>query len=249
MIHKWGAQSMKFTKQIVLIITIIFLIGTLQIAGAWYDQTHVAIAKAAGYDRWFNAAAADTTRLKAEYIEKNNHYYNNYADVPVTDKLVLSQVRLYDSPNDPEGHLYGAIVAAIQKYREGKKFDKEHHLAFASHYIGDLSQPLHNMPYDEFNQTRHSKNDGIVNKGILDNSEKITKNMYEIKLNPAEFDADLAKEIARIANLSRLLGIKIKSENRNMSRDEAYIQLGHSASLLKAVLKVVKPQSIDEEAE
>ena len=240
---------MKLIRISLLCFTMILLSILSSPAHAWYDQTHLAIAKAAGYDRWFNAGAADIVRTKAEYIEKNNHYYNNYADVPVTDKLILSQVKLYDSPNDPEGHVYGAIIAAIQKYREGKKFDKENNLAFAVHYIGDFSQPLHNVQYDEFNQTRHGRNDGIVNKGILDNIDKIAKNMYEIKLNPVEFDADLAKEIARIANISRSLGAKIKSENRNMTKDEAYIQLGHSASLLKAVLKVVKPQTVEADEE
>jgi hypothetical protein len=112
-------------------------------------------------------------------------------------------------------------------------------MAFAVHYIGDLSQPLHNLPYDGFNRAHHSANDGIVDDGILDKIGEIEKNMYEIKLRPDHFEEDLAKEIARIANISRQLGIKLRAENRNMTREEAYIQLGHSASLLKAVMSVM----------
>ena len=60
--------------------------------------------------------------------------------------------------------------------------------------------------------------------------------MYNIKLRTDHFEEDLAKEIARIANISRLLGLKLRSEDRNMTKEEAYTQLGYSASLLRAVI-------------
>jgi hypothetical protein len=47
-------------------------------------------------------------------------------------------------------------------------------------------------------------------------------------------------DIARIANLSRKLGYRLAKEDRNMTPEEAYVQLGHSASLLKAVLQHYK---------
>ena len=47
---------------------------------------------------------------------------------------------------------------------------------------------------------------------------------------------DLATEVARIANLSESLGEKLERENRLMTKAEAYNQIGHSASLLKAIL-------------
>ncbi|MBI4685051.1 MAG: hypothetical protein HY755_07610 [Nitrospirae bacterium] len=61
--------------------------------------------------------------------------------------------------------------------------------------------------------------------------------MYAIKLRTEHFDEDLSKEIARIANISRKLGLKLRAENRDTTRDEAYVQLGHSASLLRSVLR------------
>ena len=64
--------------------------------------------------------------------------------------------------------------------------------------------------------------------------------MYTITLRDNRFEADLAREIARIANISRKLGYKLRADNRDMTPDEAYIQLGHSASLLRAVLKRFK---------
>jgi hypothetical protein len=63
--------------------------------------------------------------------------------------------------------------------------------------------------------------------------------MYQIKLRPTHFEEDLAKEISRVANLARQLGYKLKKEDRDLTKEEAYSQLGQSASLLKAVLKYV----------
>jgi hypothetical protein len=51
-----------------------------------------------------------------------------------------------------------------------------------------------------------------------------------------ENENDLAREIARIANISRQLGLRMEKENRDMTPDEAYRQIIHSASLLRAVL-------------
>ena len=48
------------------------------------------------------------------------------------------------------------------------------------------------------------------------------------------------KEIARIANLSMKLGYQLEKENRMLTKEEAFVQLGHSASLLKAILEYVK---------
>jgi len=201
----------------------------------------MAVAKAAGYANWFNAAGADITKIKAGAIEEKNHYYNNYNNTPVTDKVVLDQVKAYNSPSDDEGHLYGAIIASLRDYQKIEAAGKyaEYHMAFAVHYIADLSQPLHNVPYDEFNKTHHAANDGIVDDDILDKIKQIENNMYDIKLSRDSFESDLAKEIARIANISRRLAIRMKAENRDMTKEEAYIQLGHSASLLKAVLNTL----------
>jgi hypothetical protein len=234
-------RSMKKQLNILLLSVLVVPSST---SYAWHDKTHIAIAKAAGYQYWFNAAGADITKIKAGDIEEKNHYYNNYENTAITDKRVIDQIKRYNSPSDEEGHLYGAIIAALRDYRKKKTSGKyaEYPMAFAVHYIGDLSQPLHNIPYDHFNKTHHSVNDGIVDEDILDKINEIEKNMYEIKLTKVNFEEDLAKEIARIANISRQLGTKLKSDNRNMTKEEAYVQLGHSASLLKAVLNDLQGQ-------
>jgi hypothetical protein len=194
----------------------------------------VAIAKAAGYKKWFNAAGADMIKVKANRIEKFNHFANNPRGTAVTAQMVLRQVKAYNRSGDPHGHLYGAIIAAVRDYLKEKKSGKygEYHLAFAAHYIGDLSQPLHNTLYDDYNRKHHAATDAIVNAEVLDHLDRIK--IHEIHIRS---EADLAREIARIANRAMTLGYRLEAENRMLTRREAYAQLSQSASLFKAVLR------------
>lgn len=230
-------RSLLFKRSIGILILLSLCLCTTP-SYSWHDQTHLAIAKAAGYKYWFNATGADITKIKAGDLEGLNHFFDNYENVIVTEKLIFDQVKHYNDPNDKEGHLYGAIIASLRDYKNVKATGKyaEYHMAFAAHYIGDLSQPLHNIAYDGFNKAHHNDNDGIVENEVLDKCAEIKKHMYNIKLRTDHFEEDLAKEIARIANISRQLGLKLRAENRNMTKEEAYAQLGHSASLLKAVM-------------
>lgn len=207
-------------------------------AFGWHDETHMAVAKAAGYHKWYNAAGADMAKIKAGSIESYNHFYNNLSNIDITPSFILKQTGRYNNPRHEEGHLYGAIIASLREYKNAIETGKyaEYHLGFCAHYITDLSQPLHNIPYDDFNRRFHSANDGIVNNVILKNVQSITDRMYEIRIRPDHIEKDLAREIARIANISRELGNALKREKRIMTEEEAFKQLGHSASLLKAVL-------------
>jgi hypothetical protein len=201
-------------------------------APAWHDETHLAVARAAGYAKWYNAACADMAKLKAKDIEAHNHYVNHPPGTTVTPAMVLRQAVRYDSV-DPGGHLYGAVIAAVRAYAAERARGKygEYHLAFAAHYLGDLSMPLHNMAYDDFNRRNHAAMDGVVNDTVLENWRQIR--VYPITIRS---EKDLAREIARLANLSRSLGETLRAEDRLPTREEAYEQLGHSASVLRAVL-------------
>ena len=225
--------------KLIIFLLNLFIVTNLSTAFGWHDETHLAIAKAAGYSKWYNAVGADITKTKAGSIEFYNHYFNNNNNVEVNPEMVLSQVNKYNNRGDKEGHLYGAIIASLRGYKKTVEAGKypEYHIAFCAHYAGDLSQPLHNTPYDDFNKTHHVVNDGLVENEVLKNIARIEKNMYPVNLNPKHFEEDLSREITRIANLSRTLGYKLRTENRDMTREEVYIQLGHSASLLKAILK------------
>jgi hypothetical protein len=88
------------------------------------------------------------------------------------------------------------------------------------------------------NRTRpRSRCTRIVNDEVLDNLDKIKVYPIEIKT-----EQDLAREIARIANQELVLGYKLEDEGRMLTREEAYQQLSHSASLFKAVLEYVGAQ-------
>lgn len=206
---------------------------------AWHDETHIAIAKAAGYEKWFNAAGADITKIKAGDVEKKNHYVNNPPGTVVTAEMVLNQADSYNKPLDLKGHLYGAIIASIREYQTTTLTEKyaEYHLAFCAHYVGDLSQPLHNTLYNEYNQKNHSATDGIINDEVFYNRPLIE--IYPIEIRSEE---DLAQEIARIANLSLNLGYRLEKEGRMLSRSKAYEQISHSASLFKGILKFIGKQ-------
>ena len=202
---------------------------------AWNDETHLALSKVAGYKKWYNSAGADITKIKAGKLEENNHYHNNHRGTIVTTETVLSQVDRYDTL-DSDGHLYGAIIASLRRYKEEIERGKygAYHLAFCAHYVGDLSQPLHNTRYNPFNQKNHRATDRIVDDEALANLEKMT--LYPITITS---EMDLAKEIARIANLSMSLGYRIEDEARMLTKAEAYQMLSHSASLLRAILDYV----------
>ena len=223
----------------ILLSFVLIIVFTSSPAFAWIDNTHLAIVKVTGYEKWYNAAGADIAKIKAGNIEKFNHHFNNNNNAEITPALVLAQVSRYNDANEPEGHLYGAILAALKEYNSstiGKKY-AEYHIAYCAHYIGDLSNPLHNVSYDELTKSSHLTNDSIIDAEVLDNLPRIKEKMYPVILRPDNFEADLAGEIARIASISRQLGLKMKSKNRDMTKEEAYIQIGHSASLLQAVLK------------
>jgi hypothetical protein len=227
-------KSMHF---IITLLTFIFLIGFADSSYPWHDETHIAIAKTTGYKKWYNATGADMAKLKAGKVERQNHYVFNPPGTVVTPEMALRQIKKYNKTNDIRGHLYGAIIASVRDYLKEKQMGKygEYHLAFCSHYVGDLSQPLHNTMYNSYNRKNHVTLDGIINDEVLDNIDKIK--IYHIKI---ESEEDLANVIARIANLSIEKGYQIQDEKRLLTKQEAYEQISYSASLFKAILRYVE---------
>lgn len=222
---------------VITLLSIFFVISFYGNSYPWYDEIHIAIAKVAGYKKWYNTTGADMAKLKAGNVEKQNHYVNNPRGTTVTPEMVLQQIKKYNKTNDPTGHLYGAIIASVRDYLKAKhtgEYD-EYHLAFCAHYVGDLSQPLHNTLYDSYNRKYHKTTDGIINDEVLDNMDRVK--IYPIKIKSEE---DLANQIARIANLSLKKGYQIEDEKRLLTKDEAYEQISHSTSLFKAILQYVE---------
>ncbi len=228
---------MKAKYSIITILALSLVIGFTENSYPWHDETHMAIAKAAGYKKWYNSAGADMIKAKAMGIERPNHYVSTPRQTRVTPEMVLGQIKNYNKKSDITGHLYGAIIASIRDYLKQKHKGKygEYHLAFCAHYVGDLSQSLHNTLYNAYNRKNHSTTDGIINDEVLDTVDKIK--IYPIKIKSEQ---DLAEQIARIANLSIQKGYQIEDENRLLTQEEAYVQIGHSTSLFSAILIYVE---------
>ncbi len=209
----------------------------------WHNKTHLSIAKAAGYQDWFNAAGADMVKIKANCgngnIEQPNHYSNNPKGKNIDAKMVLNQAERYNDPLDKKGHLYGAIIASLREYQKVSLTGKygEYHLSFCAHYVGDLSMPFHNTEYEGFAKKNHTNVDALVENEVWDNSSRIR--IYPITITA---EKELALEIARIANISKKLGYKLVEEKRLPTKKETYEQLSHSASLFKAILNYVNLQ-------
>jgi hypothetical protein len=212
------------------------LVTTAAPAAAWYEETHLAIAKTSGYAKWYNAAAADIAKAKMGVREGHNHYHMSPHGTVITPEMVLGQARKYDRI-DPDGHLYGAIIASLRDYLEARAMGRfaENQMAYLIHYVGDLSMPLHHSPSNAFSRKNHAANDGIIEHEVLANLDKIR--IYDLSIGS---ERDLAVAVARIANLSKALGQKLEKEDRLMTREEAYAQISHSASLLKAILRYTR---------
>jgi hypothetical protein len=243
-------------------ITLAILLYICSPALAWNDATHMAVVKAAGLDNYaYLAVGADMAKEKSGGHEEGNHYRNNAKGVKVTADMVLDQVRDYNSSSKDKGHLYGAIIAALTQYREYKNNGRyvSYPLGFAAHYIGDLSMPLHNTEYNDFNKANHRANDGVIEGGEDEATDvKVARIAAEIRKRMAgrpayrlprakddvmKFNRELAKKIAEIANKSIALGYAMqdsKPQKTLMSADDAYGQLAESAALLKAAFAALQ---------
>ena len=123
---------MKINKILAVTLLLELVVALLpSTSSAWYDETHLTIAKVAGYEKWFNAAGPNVAKLKLGGKEGHNHFVNNPSGTVVTPEMVLGQVERYNQ-KDPTGHLYGAIVASIRDYIEAKKKGRyaEYHFAY-----------------------------------------------------------------------------------------------------------------------
>jgi len=215
---------------------------------AWHDATHMAV-------------GADMAKEKAGQIEARNHYNNTPRGVRITPEMVLAQVTDYNKPGDSDGHLYGAIIAALNNYllRGSSGKYAMYPLGYAMHYLGDLSMPFHNIAFDSFNKMNHAANDGIIeSSGPCEESTEakvarlaagIRKRMEDLPVikisrEVTGFNKELAMHIAAIANKASVLGYAMADEappRMRLTEEEAYQQLAQSARLLQSVAGALLP--------
>lgn len=227
-------------RSIIHILLLGCLLGNAASAFAWHDRTHMAVVEAAGVPKMaYLAVGADMVKEKFPN-EQLNHFCNNLKGAVISPKMVLDQEAFYNEAESESGHLYGAINAALDNYREGTKVLSKYALyplGYAMHYIGDLSMPLHNIEFTRFNRANHGMNDGVVDsEPQLVNEIRSRMANYKIKIDPQKFRESLAVQIAQIAVKSVALGYHLQDSNTPvMSKIAAYEQLAQSAALLRAV--------------
>jgi hypothetical protein len=73
----------------------------------WFDETHVAIARVAGYSKWFNAVGPDMIKEKMGNREGHNHFVNNYRGMDVMPGMVLAQAEKYKQARPQWTSLWG----------------------------------------------------------------------------------------------------------------------------------------------
>jgi hypothetical protein len=200
---------------------------------SWDKLTHIMIGKFACFILSDSLGFPDDNK-KNDETTRNDHYSNLAKDSTITTLFIKHGLKLFNSDSENYhngGELYSAIIHYVRDYIRTKN---KINLVFAGHLIGDLSNPLHNIVYDDFNKLHHKYNDDIL-KNCKKWTSKITyKNMYIYN------EADLIRHITNIAKSSQKLGYKLEKKNRDMTCREAKIQISQSISLFRAVLNYVQ---------
>lgn len=218
---------------------LITLYCTAGVSG-WHDRAHISIMEASKIPYSSCLAIAPDILVTKWPTEAGNHY-TFIPGTKITTSDVLAQVGLYDK-EDTQGHLYGAVVASTNIVRSklinGTRPDYSY--SFLAHYVGDLSQPLHNSPYDEFNIANHNRIDGIVDK-LPNLTKRVAACITPLHI---QNDYELLGAVARLADNAKAADIALRVEGV-MSQSDAIKLLGKSAALLRAISKYVENENID----
>lgn len=235
----------------------------------WSSNTHTFIAQVAGLQNpqyanfpdlsknenfsllrpYHRHAAAPNTIVTPDYIFQFQISTGEYVRISVPDSKPIK----INVP-DQVGILYWEILKIYMEMRGKSGWEYNYYLFNIAHYIGDLSQPLHNFPHgNEPASDGHiysdvgiwAKNNHRAFDNILELSFPLDKNTEKkfnswISVPSITSPNDLKREISKVANHSITLANKCYSENRIMSKEEALRQLAMSASLVMAIIASAK---------
>lgn len=236
---------------------------------AWSCKTHIFIAQEAGIKNPGLVCFADISKNENPSLLGPFHWHNASPNTIVTpdyiDQYQIAEgmyVKL-SSPEskpiklkvpDPSGVLYWKIVELYQWIKMTKDLEHDYYLINIAHYIGDLSQPLHNFPYEDkpasdgkaypeigFWATENHWEFDMALDSYLPLDRK-TRKVFQTMITQVKITSinDLKKEISKIANSSIALANKCYSEKRVITKNEALRQVAMSVSLLKAIIESTK---------
>jgi hypothetical protein len=252
------------------VIIILFSVLILPInAIAWSCKAHTFIAQEAGLMNPEAACFPDLSKKEEESLLGAFHWHDAAPDTVVTtDYIDQYQITegMYVKANSPEskpikvrvpdpaGVLYWKILELYQHMKGKEGWEYEYYLTNIAHYIGDLSQPLHNFPYGDapasngrsyheigqWAKEHHTEFDDVLDTVLpLKGKEKedLESKIRTLQIRSTD---DLKRAIAKIANSSIALANKCFLDKRNITKDEALKQIAESVSLLRAVIKDTK---------
>jgi len=235
-------------------------------AFGWSCETHTYIALEAGMKNPETACLPDLAREENKSLLGPLHWHDAAPNTVVTPsyidkfKIVEAKYVKVGSPDskpitinvpDPSGVLYWKIVELYEKMRGATGWIYDYYLCNIAHYVGDLSQPLHNFAYDEepasdgktypeigaWAKENHGQFDSVLDSYLpLAGEEKIHFQALIVPVQIMSVD-DLKTEISKIANSAIGLANRCYSEKgRIITKEEALRQIAMSVSLLKGII-------------
>ena len=255
---------MKKSITVVIIIASLFLSTTL--CYGWSCKTHTFIAQQAGMKNPEYACIPDEVRHENYNLMLQFHYHSAAPDAVVTPEYIQRyNVRTANVREEGKsdtisikiphnsGVLYWKIVDLYNRMNDKKPGSYQHnyYLMSIAHFIGDLSQPLHNYPYNKKSAAdgkiyeshgtwatdKHGEFDNALNTTYPLSKEDMDYLLNKINIITVQNSDDINREVANIANSSMALANTCFKEKRGMSKSEALDRVAMSASLLKAILK------------
>ena len=246
---------------VIIFIVLIFSTNAL----AWSCKTHIFIAQEAGIKNPETVCFPDLSKKENDSLLGPLHWHDASPNTTITPEYI-DQYQITEgmyvkvsSPEskpikirapDPSGVLYWKILELYQRMKGKTGWEYDYYLTNIAHYVGDLSQPLHNFPYGDepasdgksypeiglWAKEHHGEFDDALDPFLpLDEKTRKTfKNLiHSVKVASTD---DLKKEISKVANSSIALANKCYSEKRIITKNEALRQVALSVSLLKGII-------------
>ena len=224
----------------------VWAILSCPITYAWSDQAHMAIARAAGLRGFHNACAPDVSRLvmkinRFEQTAGKSHFFNT--DRVITRQDVYDQILiLKHHKNMDKGYILGAIIETMRcaKATTESNHQDDYSYAILAHYVGDLTQPLHIYPYNEFNKKNHLTADNTLeDKDVVWEIDGAIRISRELRINDNlrfKNEEEVIDHLVTLANESYELAKDMEKNNRLLTRKEAIERVSKAASFMRAIM-------------
>lgn len=255
---------------LISLIAILFFALAPPISYPWSEKAHTYIAAKAGIKNPDFANLPDLIREDNYHLYAPLHMHYAAPDLKVTPEYIekfkietiryklISGMEVRLRVPDSAGVLYWEICNLYNKVSEARGWRYRYYLFNIAHFIADLSQPLHNYPWGTlpaadgrvyreagaWSKDHHRAFDKILDKWLPPDTETEEMLKGELQEFHVESEADLKREICRIANSSIGLANRCYAENRQMTKEEAVRQISMSISLIKAVMAAARGNQV-----